>query len=88
MTFEAHPAVQRARTFADAWTATTNEDPDAIIATVHVGRRTWAHLTLGDLRALLAVADPDEQPIGHVPTKAGLNYLATRREQHPNKANR
>lgn len=25
----------------------------------------------------------DEQPIGHVPTKAGLNYLAIRKQQTP-----
>jgi hypothetical protein len=36
-----------------------------------------------DLRLLLAALDPAEQPIEHVPTEAGLDYLALRREQHP-----
>jgi tetrahydromethanopterin S-methyltransferase subunit B len=36
-----------------------------------------------DVRALVAALDPAEQPIDHIPTPRGINYLAMRREQQP-----
>jgi hypothetical protein len=40
-------------------------------------------LMAADLRTILAALDPAEQPIDRIPTPAGLDYLANRRQQHP-----
>lgn len=58
-------------------------DTDGIYDHTPVLDITGYQLTFGQLRTLLAALDPAEQPIPHIPTKAGLNYLATRRRQNP-----
>lgn len=67
---------------------------DAIGALVLLADSAHHRLSAGfnakNARAVLEAhwlpTDPADQPIGHIPTKAGLDYLALRRQQHPRQA--
>ncbi|MBS2962607.1 hypothetical protein KGA66_06080 [Actinocrinis puniceicyclus] len=76
-------AADHLRAFLDAWNE-RHTTRDQVLVQTEPGSADM--LTSDDLRALLAAADPDEQPIAHVPTKAGLDYLALRKQQHPKEA--
>ncbi len=76
-------AIRRVRAFLDAWDE-RHTARDQVLVQVKPGSPDM--LTSDDLRVLLAAADPDEQPVPLIPTKAGLDYLAMRRQQHPKAA--
>lgn len=78
MTPDVQAAAERVRAFLDAW-----EDPAQGRGAISTLRSEGLRLTALDLRMLLAALDPAEQPIDHIPTQAGIDYLAIRRQQHP-----
>jgi hypothetical protein len=82
MTPELRDAAARVRAYLDAWDANSGHKPTIAATSDYYGRKPTA-LAAADLRLLLAALDPAEQPIHHIPTKAGLNYLNIRRQQHP-----
>lgn len=83
------PDVQAAADRVTAWLAhETRIASDfarqaAVVLTFDDHEQPFPTLHASDLRLLLAALDPAEQPIDRVPTKAGLDYLAIRHEQHP-----
>lgn len=84
MTPDVQAAAERLRDFARGWAASAGAPPaDLPLLSVQLRPTVWAHFTLGDLATVLTALDPAEQPIGHIPTKAGLNYLEIRRQQNP-----
>lgn len=81
MTPDVQAAAERVAAFLDAW-----EDPAQGRGAISTLRSEGLRLTALDLRRVLAAIDPAGQPIAHVPTQAGLDYLAVRQRQNPHGA--
>lgn len=81
---ETRAAAERVRAFLEE----RGPERHNVIATAgpRAARYAKPRLRVDDLCTLLAAADPDGEPIGSIPTPAGLGYLAMRREQHPKAA--
>lgn len=52
---------------------------EQLLAEASAERDVWK----GRALQLNAALDPANEPIGHIPTQRGLDYLANRRQQHP-----
>lgn len=85
MTPDVQAAADRVHAFLDTWERIAGHPAADVLMTLTALEPPTGtvRLTRSDLRTLLAALDPAEQPIRHIPTKAGLNYLEIRRRQNP-----